>query len=94
MARVTILYWQDIPSVVEANDGTTTHKEQLSQRFQELIDLVAMKKQLGGTDAYLEHWNKGQPAERPGSAKDAASAAAREIEARFDAIRAAALGAC
>ena len=44
MAKVTILYWKDIPSVVEARDADGVHKELLSERFQELIDLIAMKK--------------------------------------------------
>ena len=59
MARVTILYWQEIPSVVEARDRSGRHKIELSQRFQELIDLVAMKMKMVGTDAYLLQWNKG-----------------------------------
>ena len=54
MAKYSILYWQEIPSVVEATDGAGTSKQQLSSRFQELIDLIAMKRGLAGTDAYLE----------------------------------------
>lgn len=91
MAKVTILYWQNIPSLVEASDGGGTHKRQLSQRFQELIDMVAMKKQLRGTDAYLDQWEKGKPETRSGSASDAALAAAQEIEERYEEIRRAAL---
>jgi hypothetical protein len=94
MAKVTILYWQNIPSLVEATDGDKPHKLQLSQRFQELIDLIAMKKKLGGTDAYLEHWSKGKPEMREGSASVAAAATAEEIEARYEEIRAAALAEC
>jgi hypothetical protein len=94
MAKVTILYWQNIPSLVEATDGDRPHKRQLSQRFQELIDLIAMKKRLGGTDAYLEQWRKGKPEMREGSASAVAAATAEEIEARYDEIRAAALAEC
>jgi hypothetical protein len=94
MTKVKILYWQDIPSVVEASDGAATHKEQLSQRFQELIDLIAMKKKLAGSDAYLEQWRKGPPESRDGSPKEAAQAVARDIEDRFNEIRAAALAGC
>jgi hypothetical protein len=93
MAKIKILCWQDIPSVVEASDGTSTHKEQLSLRFQELIDLIAMKKKLAGTDAYLEQWQKEPAPARDGTAKEAAQAVAREIEARYDEIRAASLAA-
>ena len=87
MTKVTILYWQEIPSVVEARDRNGRHKIELSQRFQELIDLVAMKKKMAGTDEYLVQWNKGRPVEHDGDAETAVKAVAEEIEARFDAIR-------
>jgi hypothetical protein len=87
MAKVQILYWQEIPSVVEARGDGKAHKEQLSQRFQELIDLIAMKRKLAGTDGYLEQWNKGQAVERPGDAREVAMAVAQELEARFEEIR-------
>ena len=94
MAKVTILYWQEIPSVVEARDRSGRHKIELSQRFQELIDLVAMKKKLAGTDEYLIQWNKGDPLEREGEPEAVAQAVAEEIEARYDAIRAEELEKC
>lgn len=87
MAKVQILYWQEIPSVVEARGDGKAHKEQLSQRFQELIDLIAMKRKLAGTDGYLEQWNKGQAVERPGDAREVAMAVAQELESRFEEIR-------
>lgn len=92
MARYNILYWQDIPSVVEATDGNTTKKALLSQRFQDLIDLVAMKKGLAGTDTYLEEWNRGDSNERDGSPEEVANAVHAELEAQFEAIKAASLG--
>ena len=94
MAKVTILYWQDIPSVVEARDSGGRHKIELSQRFQEMIDLIAMKKKLAGTDEYLLQWSKGQPEEQEGDAETAAKAAADAIEARYEAIRAEELEKC
>lgn len=87
MARVRILYWQDIPSVVEAQDGEGgKHKESLSTRFQELIDSIAMRKKLVGTDAYLEGWRRSRPKEREGTAMEAAKAVTAELEAAFDQI--------
>lgn len=87
MAKFQILCWQDIPSVVEAREGREIHKIQLSQKFQELIDLVAMRKGMGDSDAYLEQWAK-RPAElRDGGAKAVAEAVAGEIEADYEAIR-------
>lgn len=94
MAKYQVLCWQDIPSVVEARESGEVHKEQLSLRFQELIDLVAMKRELAGTDAYLDEWNKSDAVERAGTAKDVAKAVAQELEAKFDSIRADALAKC
>jgi len=87
MAKVQILYWQEIPSLVEARDEGGVAKQQLSDKFQQLIDHAAMIRKLAGTDGYLEQWNKGKPSERPGDAKSAAAAVAAEIEARFNDIR-------
>ena len=94
MATVQILYWQEIPSLVEARDDDAVKKEQLSPRFQALIDLVAMKKDLAGTDAYLEHWRKGNPEQRDGSAEEVVHAVAQEFEAAFESIQAKAIAAC
>ena len=94
MARVTILYWQEIPSVVEARDRSGRHKIELSQRFQELIDLVAMKKKLAGTDEYLIQWNKGAPEEQEGDPESVAKAVAEDIEGRYAEIRAEELAKC
>lgn len=91
MTKVTILCWQEIPAVVEAKDSSATHKVQLSQRFQELIDLVAMRRGLNGSDAYLMEWNKTKQPARDDAAQAAASAVAEEIEQRYDEIKAAAL---
>ena len=88
MASYRLMRWQDIPLVVEASAAGKVHKEQLSARFQELIDLVAMKQGLAGTDDYLEHWNRTAPQEREGSPQEIAKALAAEIEARFDEIQA------
>ena len=87
MAKVTILYWQEIPSVVEARDSEGVHKELLSERFQELIDLVAMKKKLAGTDEYLMQWSKGRPYEVEGAAQEVAASVKEEIEGRYREIR-------
>ncbi len=87
MVKVSILCWQDIPSVVEARDGKSVHKELLSERFQELIDLVAMKKKLLDSDEYLMQWQKTMPKEYEGTAEDVAKAIAADYEARYKEIR-------
>ena len=93
MATYQILYWQEIPSQVDARDSAGSHKEMLSQRFQELIDVAATKRNLTESDDYIAGWSKGEKTERPGSATDVAKLVAAELEAKFDAIRAAAIAA-
>ena len=87
MAKVQILYWQDIPSVVEARDANGVQKELLSEQFQELIDLIAMKTKLAGTDDYLMHWNKGKRYEVQGSAQEVAKAVKEDFESQYKEIR-------
>jgi len=91
MANYTITCWQDIPSMVEAKVGRKRHKVQLSERFQELIDRVAMRSKLVGTDEYLALWSKGEVQHRDGSPEQVAQEVCAELEARFEEIRAAAL---
>jgi hypothetical protein len=85
------MYWQEIPSQVDARDGSKSHKEMLSQRFQELIDMVATRRGLTESDAYISGWSKGDKSERPGTALDVAKSVAAELEKQYDSIRSAAL---
>jgi hypothetical protein len=87
VARYQVLYWKDIPSVVQATDAGGTAKVQLSDRFQTLIDSVAMRLGLAGTDEYLDQWEHGDEQERSGDAHAVASAVAQEFEARFAEFR-------
>jgi hypothetical protein len=92
VATYSILYWKDIPSVVQATDTGQTVKIQLSERFQALIDAVAMQLGLAGTDEYLDQWNHGDEQERPGTAREVAEAVAAELERRFSEFRERGLG--
>ena len=91
MATYQIMYWQEIPSQVDAREGSKAHKEMLSQRFQELIDMVATRRGLTESDAYISGWSKGDRSERPGSALDVAKSVAAELEQQYDKIKSAAL---
>lgn len=88
MARYRILYWHHIPSLIEASEGSVVHKEELSPRFQELIDRVAMRKKLIGTDAYLEGWRKSRPKTMEGEPQTVAKAIATQFEADYQLIAA------
>ncbi len=92
MAQYRITYWKDIPSQVEAFEGTERVRKPLSGRFQELIDAAAMREGLIATDAYLEAWRIGPVTARDGAPPDVAQAVSEELEARFEEIRTDALG--
>lgn len=79
MARVQVLYWQDIPSVVRAGEV----KRQLPEWFQQEIDRVAMEQGLVGSDAYLEQWEWRDAGEREGSDAEAADAVEAELLERY-----------
>ena len=82
MAHYRIVAWKDIPASVEARDEGDHVTLQLSERFQALIDSLAMQGGADAQDAYLEHWGS-TDAERAGSARDVAAAIAAELEERF-----------
>jgi hypothetical protein len=84
MARYRIVHWREIPSLVEAIDGADTARRPLSQRFQDLIDAVAMREGASETDAYLDGWGQTPDLEREGAAADVADQLVEELESRFD----------
>lgn len=75
MARVQVLYWQEIPSVVRVGEV----KRQLPEWFQQEIDRVAMAQGLLGSDAYLEQWEWRDLEEREGDP----AVVADEVEAEL-----------
>lgn len=83
MATYHVIVWRGIPASVEASDGNETVTRQLSDRFQTLIDSVAMQLDLHGSEAYIEQWDRSAPQERPGSAAEVADAVVADLEARF-----------
>lgn len=87
MAKVTVLCWQEIPSAVEVKGIDGTQKVQLSARFLELIDMLAMRRKLAGTDDYLMQWRKEKRADREGKAAEVAKAVANEIEAGYEQVK-------
>lgn len=86
MARYRIVHWNEIPSMVETADGDATARRQLSQKFQDLIDALAMRENATEGDAYLEGWGQGEWIERSGSPDEVAEAVAAELEDGFQAL--------
>lgn len=84
MATYTILYWQEIPSQIKAEDDLDDVTVQLDPRFMERIDQLAAQRGLQSTDDYLAQWRWSDPQEREGSAEEVAHAVKRELEAAAD----------
>jgi hypothetical protein len=83
MARWEIVAWREIPAMVEVRDDAGQLTLSLSEKFQALIDSVAMQLALDDEAAYLEQWAKLPGGERPGSAREVGEAVVAELEARF-----------
>jgi hypothetical protein len=83
MATYRVILWKDIPAAVEATDGSEQVTLPLSERFQSLIDSVAMQLGYQDSDAYLEQWSQRDGGERPGSAREVGEAVAAELEGQF-----------
>ena len=83
MATYQVVSWKGIPASVEARDAEEGVTVTLTERFQMLIDSVAMQLGLHDSDAYVELWTREPPEERAGAAREVAEAVARELEERF-----------
>jgi len=58
MAKLTIIYWRDIPAQVIGQQGRKRHKQVLDKRFAVAIDRAAMRAGKGSSNAYLEEWRR------------------------------------
>jgi hypothetical protein len=81
VATYTILYWQEIPSQVKAEDDLDEVTLPFDSRFLERIDRLAVQRGLQGSDDYLAQWRWSEPQEREGTAEQVARAVKQEIEA-------------
>ncbi len=87
MTEYIVVYWKDVPSSVQAGEGDDAVRLPLSARFQQLIDIVAMRQGLTSSVDYLAHWEKRHGGSRPGPPSEVAAEVAGELEAQFDEIR-------
>lgn len=87
MANVTIVYWRDIPAQVIVGKGRRAEKVQLTERFEQAIDRVAMKIGAKDADAYLAEWRKATPYSVDGDDKNVAIAEAARLESEYDQAR-------
>lgn len=87
MTKTFVLFWQDIPTVIEARDATGIEKVELSKRFSELVDLIAMKKGLVETDEYLQNWKKKRITSSEKTAKEVVLELSEFYESKYEDIK-------
>ena len=58
MPQLTIVYWRDMPAQVIVKAGRTKESRKLDERFEQAIDMAAMRSGASETDAYLEEWRR------------------------------------
>lgn len=91
MAKLSVVYWRDIPAQVIVKAGRQAAKRQLSERFEQAIDRAAMRAKLRDTDSYLAEWRRADPIDCGDELESAADEAAQRLEAEYDDARLAAL---
>jgi hypothetical protein len=79
MATYKILYWQEVPSQVKAEDEQDEVTVPMPAKFLERIDYLAVQRGLAGSDDYLGQWRWSDEQERPGAAREVAEAVAAEL---------------
>ena len=83
MAKLTLVYWRDIPAQVIVKAGRKNAKVQLEERFEKAIDRAAMKAKLKDSDSYLEHWRRGEPVDCGDDLEAEANAMAEKIQNEY-----------
>ena len=84
MANLIVTYWRDIPSQVSVKAGRKEEKRMLADRFQEAIDMAAMRDGATETDAYLADWRRAAPVAVGDDLAAEADKVKAEIEAEYD----------
>ena len=84
MVGVVVVYWRDIPAQIIVGKGRKASKVQLTERFEQAIDRVAMKIGAEKTDAYLAEWRKADAYFVDGEQDAVAQAEAAKIEAEYN----------
>jgi hypothetical protein len=82
VAKLTTIYWRDIPAQVIGQQGRKRTKKVLSPRFAVAIDRAAMRAGKGSSSAYLEEWRReSRPCD--GDVEEAMNAEVERLEAQF-----------
>jgi hypothetical protein len=84
MATYRILYWQEIPSQIKAEDDDQEISLPMDRQFADRIDALAVTRGLQAADDYLAQWKWSEEHQRDGSAQEVAEAVKAELEAQAD----------
>lgn len=85
MPQKIVVFWRDIPAQVIIKAGRKNAKRQLPERFEQAIDMAAMRSGAAGTDDYLADWRRADPIDIEGDDLDAlAEAEAAQLDASYD----------
>ena len=84
MANLIVTYWRDIPSAVSVKAGRREEKRMLADRFQEAIDMAAMRGDATDTDSYLADWRRAEPVPVEDDLAAEVEKAKADIEAAYD----------
>jgi len=84
MPQIIITYWRDIPSQVTAKAGRKAEKKMLSERFQEAIDMAAMRSGADESGDYLDQWRKSDPIECDDDLLAAVNSKIEQLETDYD----------
>ena len=84
MAQVTIVYWRDMPAQVIVGKGRRGAKAALPERFEQAIDMAAMRSGAAETDDYLSGFRKAAPYDVEGADADVANSEAARIDREYD----------
>lgn len=82
MATYKILFWQEVPTQIKAEDDADEVTMMLDDKFMVHIDFLAAKRGLQSADDYLAQWKWSEEQEREGSAHEVAEALKAELEAK------------
>ena len=82
MTTYKVLYWQEIPTQIKAEDEIDDVTVMLDDKFMKLVDILAAKRNLQSADDYLAQWKWTEEEEREGSAQEVAEAVKAELEAK------------
>jgi len=82
MATYKVLYWQEIPTQIKAEDDMDDVTVMLDDKFMKQVDILAAQRGLQSADDYLAQWKWSEENEREGSAQEVAEAVKAELEAK------------